>query len=285
MRLQKQPRSWCPKASNKPVFKWPLNFYTQVIFRSEGLQGDAEATPSSNLGQQRHWREGKKPICNPFTFPSPWERNPAKQGGQCHHMGELMATACAKSSIHSQHFSRFKLCAILDNQEDKASLSNPIFPALSSLPSKRACITGSFGDLPPANHGHRIPRMLPADALALLSGAGEGPSAGPRTGRNPHLQLNYPPTTAMCWGHGSRKTRGNRISLSSPLFPSPSLLKRWRDTAQHSMKAHRKNLRHLEFPPGHSRCYVKCLFLHVVPENTRWRIKAATWRGFRKPLS
>lgn len=148
--------------------------------------------------------KGKSLSAIPLLFLLPRERNPAKQGGQYNHMGELMAMACAKSSIHSQHFSRFKLCAVLDNQEDKASLSNPVFPALSSLPSKRACITGSFGDLPPANQHHQIPRMLPADALALLSGAGEGPSAGPRTGRNPHLQLNYPPTMAVCWGHGSR---------------------------------------------------------------------------------
>lgn len=50
--------------------------------------------------------------------------------------------------IHSQDFSRFKLCAILDREQDKTSLSNPIFPVPSSLPSKLACITGNFGDLP-----------------------------------------------------------------------------------------------------------------------------------------
>lgn len=45
-------RSWCPKGSNKSVFK--LNFYTRVIFRNKGLQNDAGATLSMNVRQQRH---------------------------------------------------------------------------------------------------------------------------------------------------------------------------------------------------------------------------------------
>lgn len=64
--------------------------------------------------------------------------------------------------IHSQHF-RFNLCSTLDNQQHRTSLSNPIFPVASSFPSKHICITGSFGDLPPANHHHQMPKMLSAD--------------------------------------------------------------------------------------------------------------------------
>jgi len=96
----------------------------------------------------------------------------------------------------------------------------------SSLPSKHACVTRSFGNLLPAKHHNQIPRMLPPDAVALLLRAGSGPSARPRRGRNPHLQLNYPPTMATSPGHTSRKTGGNKINLTSPLFPSPSIPKR-----------------------------------------------------------
>lgn len=119
--------------------------------------------------------------------------------------------------ICSQYFSTFKLCTTLDSKT-KIPFQIPFFPVPLSHPSKHACIMGSFEDLPPAKHHHQIPRMLPADALTLPSWAGQGPSAAPRTGRNPHLQLNYPPTTAVCQRHWSRKTGGNRINLRSPPF-------------------------------------------------------------------
>lgn len=50
---------------------------------------------------------------------------------------------------------------MVDNQQNKISLSHPSFPVPSSLPSKPAHITGSSGDLPPENQHHQIPRMLP----------------------------------------------------------------------------------------------------------------------------
>lgn len=79
-------RSWCPKGSNKSVFK--LNFYTRVIFRNKGLQNDAGATPSMNVGQQRHWRAGKSLSATPLIFPPPSRmqfcqtRCPAQPGGR-----------------------------------------------------------------------------------------------------------------------------------------------------------------------------------------------------------
>lgn len=85
--------------------------------------------------------------------------------------GRVEDLAHATANPQSTLIHRFKLYAILDNQQDKTSLSNPIFPVPSILPPKHACITGSFRDLPPAKHHHQILRMLQAEALALLSGA------------------------------------------------------------------------------------------------------------------
>lgn len=94
-------------------------------------------------------------------FLLPQECNSAKQGVQHSQVVELMIWHMPQP-IHSQHF-RFNLCSTLDNQQHRTSLSNPIFPVASSFPSKHICITGSFGDLPPANHHHQMPKMLSAD--------------------------------------------------------------------------------------------------------------------------
>lgn len=185
--------------------------------------------------------------------------------------------------ICSQYFSTFKLYTTLDNKT-KLPFQIPFFPVPLSHPSKHACIMGSFEDLPPAKHHHQIPRMLPADALALPSWAGQGPSAAPRTGRNPHLQLNYPPTTAVCQGHWSRKTGGNTINLRSPPFlHTPST--RGEGIGQNTAsKLTIKTSGTSNFPRA-LQVLRLCLFLHIVPESTHWRIRAATLRGFREVVA
>lgn len=74
--------------------------------------------------------------------------------GQGNQAEKLMRIWHMSKPVHGKHLSSgfrsmFKLW---DSQQNWSSLSNPISPMFSSLPSQHGHIAESFGDIPPAKH-------------------------------------------------------------------------------------------------------------------------------------
>lgn len=207
-------------------------------------------------------REGEKPVYNPFNFPPPSRKQSCQPRQPYSQVGESVKSWHTPQPVHGHHFSRFKLCCIFNKQRDKTSFSNSIFPMPSSLPSAHACITGSFGDPPPAKH-HQIPRMLPADTrLTLRSWLETLCRTKDREESTASAELS---THHVHVGEDRSRKTGGAERVSAFLFPSLPVPRRWEDMAGLG-KAHCKNLGHLRFHLGHSKCYIHKLYKKIRTE-------------------